>query len=85
MYSSNVWVIPLLDMLARPCMPPVGCAARAARCMHLLFPELHESFTNLRRPYILVKPLLLNMLARLVWVAPLLDMLARPCIPPMSG
>ena len=53
--------------------------------MHLLFPELHESFTNLRRPYILVKPLLLNMLARLVWVTPLLDMLARPGIPSMSG
>ena len=51
--------------------------------------RLHESFTNLWQALcsciVWVRPLLLNILARLVWVTPLLDMLARPCIPPMSG
>ena len=81
-------------------------AAHAARCMHLLFQELHESFTNLRRPYILQcrgetfaaeyagQACLGGTSAGYagqalhssnVWVTPLLDMLARPCIPPMSG
>ena len=63
LHSFNVWVTPLLDLLARP------CAGQA----------LYSS--NVR-----VTPLL-DMLARplyssSVWVTPLL---ARPCIPPMSG
>ena len=46
LYSYKVWVTPLLDILARPCIPPMG---RAARRVHLPLPGLHESFTNLRQ------------------------------------
>ena len=74
--------------------------------MHLLFPELHERFTKLRRPYILhcrgeafadedAGQACLGgtsagyagqaLHSSNVWVRPLLDMLARPCIHPMSG
>ena len=103
---------PLLHMLARPGIPPVGCAARAtsarargargtvrASAVSRASRKLHESAQALHPGETFAAEYAGQaclggtsagyagqaLHSSNVWVTPLLDMLARPCIPPMSG
>ena len=89
LYSSNVWVAPLLDMLARLYIPPLcliylGLALALYSSNDWVTPVLDMLARLYIPPLCLVYlGLALALYSSNVWVTHVLDMLARQCISPM--
>ena len=71
LYSSSVWVTPLVDMLARPCIPLCWICWSGLVFLRCLGDTSAGCAGQ-------------ALYSSNVWVTPLLDILARPCIPPVG-